>query len=571
MTSYTTPSSTFQSNGEDAVELRKHFDQLRTARKIYEKTWDDITEYYDPSQGTFVYKQQKFDPQRKSFKRLESTPINASRQLMARVNAEMTGNSTRWFDFREPDPKIDKKELVRRCLQALSDRTYNILNNGVFRTAHIEFLMNWILYGTACMEAVIDDGKPLFKAIPTREIYIAEDKNNKIDTVYRSFSMTYRQCCQYFGDDVLPCQVHEHGLQDPFYDVELLHCVKPNSEYNPDKKVNTKFKFISMYLCMETNDIIKVGYFKKQPYVVARFWKRSGESYGGSAAMDALPDTRLLNLMQEASLRILQRKSEPPLVMAHDSVVLPVKITPNGMNYGGMTADGKRLIGELFENRDNDQVILEAMEQKRQSIRSAFFVDPLINRDKSIRTAAEVNKRTDEELVGITPFLARLEIEYLMPILDFVLDWVLANNRTIPIPPELHNHIPAIEFSAPLAQTQRGQELQNMVQLLQMVQNLAQVDPSVIQHIDMNNVLAELVDLLSVPMDIVKPAQVVAQLQAAQAKAQAQQQQMQQANEAAKTIPGALSNMAKAGLVGRQDVGLPPISGDGISSPGMGA
>ncbi len=562
MNPYTKKEETSESSQEsEAGELRHHFDQLVTTRRIYEKTWDDLTEYYDPSLGAFVYKQQKYDPQRKSYRRLESTPATVVKQLMGRVNAELTGNSIRWFDFREADPKIDEVDEVRRCLMALSDRTYNILNGGSFRTAHMEFLINWIVYGTSCMKTLQDEGQPIFEAIPTREIYIEENKNGQVDLVYRKFIMKYRALVQFFGRDAISDDIHEMGEENPFQEFEVVHCVEPNEEYDATKKKNTKYKFKSRYLLLESNEIIKRGNFKRLPYVVARFWKRPGEVYGGSCAIDALPDVRILNIFEEARLRIVQRLAEPPWITEHDAVVLPLKISPNGFNYGGMK-DGRRQIEPLFQGGDSSiEVMMNAMEQKRQSIRMAFFVDPLMNKSVSVRTAAEVSKRSNEETVGLTPFLSRLEIEYLVPLLEFTLDWVLENNRTIEIPPILDGHIPDIEFSAPLAKTQRGQELQNLVQAGQMIQNLAQIDPTVLQHVNINEYFNELIDLLSVNMKIVNTPQQVAMMQAAQQKQQQQQQQMAAVNEGMKTMSGGLSDMAKAGLVGRSDVGLPPLEG----------
>lgn len=567
----------------EALELRREFDQLVSQRKIYEKTWDDLTEYVAPSQGAFIYKQQKYDPQRKSYRRLDSTPATVARQLMAKVNAEMTGNSTRWFDWRDPNPDIDKIEKVRRCLYDLSDKAYNILNNGSFRTAHIEALLNWIVYGTGCLEAYTDDDKdmdqegPCFKAIPLREIYIQENDDGMVDVIYRKFIYNYRQMCQFFGEETIPGDIHESCINDQYREFEIVHAVRPNDDYDPSKKRNDKFKFESKYLLMgsatvtgpgvgsptgSSNKLLKVGYFKRNPYIVFRFWKRPGEVYGGSCAMDCLPDIRILNIMVEAYLRILQRKSEPPMMMEHDSVILPLKLIPNGLTMGGVK-DGRRQLMEVFEDRGGDEIILQAIELKKQQIRTAFFIDPRMGQDKSVRTAAEVNKRTDEELIGITPFLARLEVEYLIPTLDFVLDYVLEKNKgqyAIQIPQELHGRKPKIQFSAPLAQTQRGQELQNLVQLLQMTQNIGQIDPTVIQHLDMNTVFTELVDLLSVNMDVVVPAEVVQAKQAAAAKQQQQQQAMQNMNVGAQTASGALSNMSKAGLVGRSDLGLPELS-----------
>lgn len=578
---------------EYVIELIKRFNKMEVMRKNYEKVWDDITEYVMPSQGAYVLKNVPvngiaIDPERLSRRRLDSTATVSARSLMAKVTAEMTGTSIRWFDYRDEDPIIDRRDDVRRCLMALSDRTYNILNSGNFRTAHIEATMEWIAYGTACMENIEQEetGRLVFRCIPLREIYFTIDKFGDIDVINRKMRLNYRQLCQFFGEDALPEEMHTDCEEDPFKEFMVLHVIEQNPMYDPNKQRNIFYKFKSCYILLDKHRILQEGYFRRRPYTIFRFWTRPGEAYGGSPIIDCLADIRMLNVLEAASLRLIQRKAEPPLIMEDDSVVLPVKVTPSGLNIGGMR-DGKPTIGPLFTNPGDETALEQKMEQKRQVIRSSLFVDPMMNREQSIRTASEVNKRSNEEMIGITPFLGRYEVEYLNPILHFVLDVVLHTSKDIPIPPIMHARVPKIIFSAPLAKTQRGQELQNSIQFMQMVQNMAQVDPQILMHMNWDGVLSNLVDLLSVPMEMLKDPRAVAQAVAQQAAQQQMQQKMAMQQHAAqmgsslvntaaagvgaaanaqgavtnsiKSSIGALSGMAKAGLVGRQDVGLPPL------------
>lgn len=245
------------------------------------------------------------------------------------------------------------------------------------------------------------------------------------------------------------------------------------------------------------------------------------------------------------------------MVMAHDSVVMPLRIVPNGINFAEFTPNGRPLIDRLIPPGSDKRSIETMMEQKRQAIRSAFFVDPLINRENSIRTAAEVAKRANEEMVGIAPFLNRYETEYLTPVLDHILEHILNTDPLIrvAVPQSLSGQIPTIEYTATLAKTQRAQELNNMLQFMQVIQTMAAADPSVMMHIDMNATFMQLVDLFSIPLNTIVPAAVVEQQK--QAQAMAQQQAM--ALQTAQVVGDQMQGMAKAGLVGREDIGLPPL------------
>lgn len=549
------------------MDLWRHYEQMIVIRFYYEYLWDDLTEYVLPSQGTYVYRDPRTDPERRSKRRFDSTAVIAARQLMARVVAEMTGSGARWFDYRDPDPQIDADPEVRAALQALSDRAYTVLNNGIWRTAHTEATMEWIVYGTGCMHMEEDEetNTLLFKSIPLNELWASENDHNDLDYIYRKFKLTYRQLCEFTKDEYIPDYLHEIGEREPLKEIYLLHCMKPNDEYDEHKKNAKNYKYKSVYMLFDSKIIIKEGYFKRKPYVAFRFWKRPDEAYGGSPAVDALADIRMLNTIEECNIRSIQLEAFPPLVMAHDSVVLPIRIHPNGINYGGMSPDGKRLIQPLFEKGGNRESLERYMEQKRQSIQSSFFVDPRMNQEASIRTAAEVQKRSGEEMIGISPFLHRYEIEYLYHVLGFVLDYVIKNNKDIQIPKKLDGRMPIVDFSAPLAKTQRAQELNNTTQWLQIMQSLAQADPTVLANIDMNSTAHILADLLGVPSKAMKTPEQMAAAQAAQQKQMQQQQQGEQMANAGQGVSGAanaMSNLAKSGLINRGDFGLPGQGGD---------
>lgn len=534
--------------------LIKREDALINEKRPYEPVWDEVNEYVLPSRGKYSYKEAKYDPERKSRKRFDSTPVNAARQLAAKIIAEMTGSSVRWFEYRAQNPVMDSMDSVRRFLQDLSDRAYTILNESSFRLAHVEATTDWIAYGTACLFVQRQKDDIIFKSIPIQELCIAENKKGEIDTVIRSFKMTIRQAAQMWGEEALPDSCRAKLEDRPDEEITISHCVMPNGEYKKGSMLSKQFRFSSVYYIKKDKKILHKGGVKRMPYIVFRFWKRSGEVYGGSPAIDALADIRLLNMMEEVSIRVAQLEAAPPMIMGHDSVVMPLRVVPNGINFGGFTPDGKRMIDRLIPQSSNVQYLENSKEQKRMAIRSAFFVDPLINRENSIRTAAEVAKRSNEEMVGAVPFMSRFEVEYLKQVLDALLEDMLENDPTIVVPREMEMVIPTIEYTAPLAKTQRAQELNNSLQFLQVVQSMAQADPTVLRNLDMNATFRNLADLMSVPMKTIVPSEVVE----AQKQQEQQMQQMAMLQQGMQAAGDQMQGMAKAGLINREDLGLPP-------------
>lgn len=548
------------SNTDDintAAEIMRRFSILKQERGPYEAVWDDITEYVVPSRGSYANSKAQ-DPERKSRKRLDSTATYAHRSLTARVIAEFTNSGTRWFDYRAPSPEIDKEFEVRSFLQNCSDKVYTKLNASSFKLAHTEFTSDWCSYGTACMKRE-DNGKDgyTYQSISPSEIWVSENKDNEVDCVYREYELTYRQVCESFDPSRIPDDIHKAYCETPHKPLKILHCVEPNSLHNPEKKHNKYFRYKSTFILQQGQVVLGEGSFKRKPYIVARFWKRPTEAYGGSPAFDALPDIRMLNVMKDVYLRAAQLTAAPPFGLAHDSVVSPLRLTPYGVNYGAISADGKMLVQRLLEGNLNLGDLREMITDTVQQIRSAFFVDPLMNRENSIRTAAEVGKRSTEEMTGLAPFLDRFDVEYLSEVLDGELAHLLEYNNDLPIPKLLNNKVPQIEYTGPLAKTQRGQELNNNLQFAQIAQSVGQVDPSLMQNVDWNAWLRNVAQLLGVPMDTLNSPEAMAAMKAAAAQQQQMQQLMEQGPQAVGQIAGAMNDAAKAGLINRQDLGLP--------------
>lgn len=517
---------------EDAItiaRIKARFEILRGLRSNYESIWDEITDFVAPSRGTYSNLRSNTPAQRRDRKILDSTAIVAARALSARVVTEMTSQGDRWFDYRMDDPNLDRLEHVRRFLYEVSDRAYSVLQDD-WRLPHIEVTSDWVAYGTACLfvQSVEDDDygersrekELVFKAIPIAELYIAEDFKGNVDTVFRQFVMPIRQIAQEFGTDNFTPAMLKTLDKEPDTVEEVIHAVYPSSTYVKDSKMQKNMKFKSCYILPNCDILLKESGYKSMPFIVFRFWKRTGEPYGGSPSWDALSDIRMINAMSETALRSFQLEAFPPLLAASDGVIMPLKTIPNGVNIGGMSPEGRRLVEPLMVG-SKTQMAFEVLEQRRQSIRNAFFVDPLINRQNSIRTAAEVQKRTAEELNGISPFVNRYEEEYLEPLLDKVFLHVLETfYSSDEIPQEIQGETTRVEYTGPLARTQRAKQLESTVTFLQLLQTVAQSDPSILGILKKENLIATMVDLLGVPYWVLKTQE---ELQGEQTQAQRQQ------------------------------------------------
>lgn len=534
------------------------FDTLRSIRTNYEPVWDEITDFVLPSRGSYSSLTSNTPAQRRDRKLLDITGIVAARTLASRVITEMTSPNDRWFDLRLVETEHDTSDTVRRFLYDVSEKIFHVLNTG-WSLPHMEVTADWIAYGTACLYIQTVENKErgtkelVFKSIPIQELFIAEDFKGVPDTVFRYFRLPIRQIAQEFGTDNFNKDLMEALQKDPDQMQEIVHAVYPSDTYVVGAKMKDKMKFKSCYILKDQKILLSEGGFKDMPFIVFRFWKRTGEPYGGSPAWDALSDIRMINVMSETALRSFQLEAFPPLLAASDGVIMPLKTMPNGVNIGGMSPEGKRLIEPLMTS-SKTQMAFEVLEQRRQSIRNAFFVDPLINRENSIRTAAEVQKRSSEELNGIAPFVRRYEQEYLEPLIDRVLMFVLDNlYDPEEIPEELQEKETKIDYIAPLAKTHRSRQLDSTVTFLQLMQTLAQADPGILGILKKENLVGLMTDLLGVPYFVLKTPEELAQEAQQQQQQQMIQQMMEMGPAMADTAVGtteSIQNLAQTAQIG---------------------
>ena len=546
------------SREQDLVNgILRRFEVLKTNRAPYNRIWDMVTEFGMPTTGS-LSNQSHNTPDRRNRNKFDSTLVLSIQSLSSMILSGLTNSGSRWFEARAAKEDIDDEDSVRRYLQELTDGMFHRLYSGTFEMAHTEAVPACIAYGTACLLMEKGDNGYTYRSIPIHELYIDENGDGEVDLVMREFEFSVRQLIDIFGIDNLPHDIlngnKDGGLDKRF---KVLHSVIPNDEYSEGKRNSKYLKFKSCWILPERAHLLKESGYSRMPYVVFRFMKVPGQVYGSSPAIQIMSEVLTVNKMCENELRQSQMAISPAFIAQHDGLVGPLRNTPGAINYGGML-DGRPTVTPLIppgsiSSREHSDLI----EQKRMLIRSAFFIDPLINRENSIRTASEVAKRSNEELVGLTPYLARLKREELLPILDAELDFEIKDRKDLQVPEALNGKLSKIEFTGPLAKTHRAQELNNLMQGLQIIQGIAQIDPSILQNLIPLKIFQRIFDLLSMPLDLAKTEEEIAIAKAQEQQMMQQQQMMQGASQ----LTDSMSQMAKSGLLQRGDLGLPPGEG----------
>ena len=121
---------------------------------------------------------------------------------------------------------------------------------------------------------------------------------------------------------------------------------------------------------------------------------------------------------------------------------------------------------------------------------------------------------------------------------------ILSKNKMFDEAPEfLRDGDIEIEYVSPLAKAQRSTDVQSLLRMVELTQPLSQIDPSVMDYVDMDGLVKHLIKVLSIPSVAVRGDEQVAQLrqqrqeaQEQQAEMMAQQQQMEAMGKAAPMV-----------------------------------
>ncbi|BAQ85581.1 head-tail connector protein [uncultured Mediterranean phage uvMED] len=523
---------------DKAKNLLKRYDRLKSQRQNWESHWQEVADYMQPRKADVTKTRSKGDKRTELI--FDGSPLQSVELLAASLHGMLTNPSTPWFSLRFKQNDMENEDEAKEWLEDATEVMYSAFNKSNFQQEIFELYHDLITFGTAAMFIEEDDEDILkFSTRHINEIFIAENDKGRIDTVFRKFSLSARAVMQKFGD--VSINIATKAKKDPYEEVEIMHAVYPRSDFDPRKQDKENMPFESVYLDAESGDELSVSGFREFPFVVPRYLKASHEIYGRSPAMTALPDVKMLNEMSKTTIKSAQKQVDPPLLVPDDGFMLPVRTIPGGLNF---YRAGTRDRIETLNIGANTPLGLNMEEQRRNSIRNAFYVNQLMMQSGPQMTATEVIQRNEEKMRLLGPVLGRLQSELLKPLIDRTFALILRKNLFRPAPEFLAGQDIEIEYVSPLAKAQKSTELSSIMRAIEILGSLSNVAP-VFDHINMDKLVRHLADIVGVPQKILKPqSELNAERQQA-AQQQEQMQQMQQVQQLAEA-GGKVAPLAKA-------------------------
>lgn len=399
--------------------MQQNLQQLYTsalnARSVWLNRWNDARKYTIPSTDEDMAT--LFD----------STASDAVDNLAASIYTLLTPPESLWIDLVGESEKSPDAEYATAVLRA------NLNDSNFYTTIH-QCYLDLVIYGTACLfmaQSPLGASSAFtFSAIPISDIAILPN------AVFHTTSMSARDVISKYPEWTPPANLRDTIAKNPETRLKLVQSL-----------VGTEFTaWLDAGGDIE-NNIVSRGTFETNPYIIFRWSVASGELYGRSPVLRALPDIKTANKVVELVLKnatiavsgIWQADDDGVINLGNINLT-PGAIIPKAVGSSGLTPLSSGA------NFDVSQLVLKDL---RERIRHALLADRLGLLSEKEMTATEILARNADMMRILGATYGRLLHEFIRPLCDRGLQ--ILSSRGL-IPKIKLNSDAELKYIAPIAQ-----------------------------------------------------------------------------------------------------------------------
>lgn len=517
---------------------RKRALALNRDRETFEPHWRDIQRFISPRSGRWCLAEQNRG-QKKNQYILNSAATMASKTLGAGMFSGMTNPARPWFRLLTTDPNLMEVAAVKDWLYVVEERMRAVLSRSNLYYVLPSVYRELGDYGTAAVYAEPDDKDVIrFYPLTVGTYWLGTDARRDVDTLRRKLKMTVRQMVEKFGYENCSSAVQSAWTNGNLEEErEIEHLIQPNYDRESSKLDAKNKAWSSCYweAAGGSDKFLRESGYNNKPFMAPR-WDLIGEdTYGSSPGMDALADTKSLQVRERQLSEAYDKHLDPPTygpaeLDQRTSSFIPGSFTAINM---GQNAGGIR---PIYQTSPDFQGALMDKQDIIQRIRDCYYTTLFLaisgQVDDPSKTAYEISQINQERLLMLGPVLQRLNSEMLDQIIDMTFEAMMGLSQgldpstwLIPPPPqELAGQPLKVEYTSVLATALKLLEVGSITQFAQFIGSVSALSPQILDTVDFDQMAQQVGNDLGVPPSIVRSDDQIAQIR--EAKAQQEQQQM---------------------------------------------
>ena len=524
---------------DDILQKREYLEKVR---EPWKNRWEEITKFVLPRRSLFDFSRDH-RASKVTSSIYDGTPLSSLILLTDGLQGYMTSPATDWFHFTMSIDRINDLPGVRKWLQEVEKRIYYLLQQSNFYEVIGEVFLDGGSIGTATMyveENEHHNGIRFLSRHP-KSIYIAENRQKRVDTVFDRYYMTRKDLIKYYGKAKFDQTFLDRTKDNPYEELKVTRAIFPREERDYYKIDNLNMPIASITVLEDERILLSESGFNSMPYIVWRWRTNSDEWYGRSPADDAISDILRSNQIAKATMEAAEKAARPPYMYPADQAdyfrdlnLIPNMGIPKGNN--GDTVEYLTNTGSYPISKDISEEIQTAI---RTHFRTDFFL-MISNMQQKNMTATQVIEMQGEKAATLGPIVSRISSELLDPMFDRVFDIAMNAGWLPPLPMALQQLPGAemkVDYVGTLAQAQkRYHQTQGINQALQQTIPLLEYFPESKDYIDGDVLFKKLFHANSMPEDIIRDDKAVDGIRNNRAKQQQALQQTAQLGEMADIV-----------------------------------
>ncbi len=509
---------------------------------------------------------------------VDTTHILALRSFVAGFLEGNTSASRPWFRIFSKNDELNEVYENKNWLQHFTDRVLHCLSRSNFYNAAGGFYYDYGTFNTGAH--YIDEIRGTlyfhnlipgsYKAINNRfgeAVILVREMSLSVKAIVDGYGVKKNGNYVWSNFSSRVKKLYEDGNYTTMIDV--VHCVKENHRYDPNKPqagLNKRWlsctyelagsngqsyaegqEYGSSILNTKEEEVyLNMSASKRKPFIIGKSDSGSNFEYGEKGpTSDSLGLIKSLNKKAIAKDQAIEQILRPALQGPASLKKSYITTASNSYVPLDATSLAQKGLRSIFEVNPEIATLTQDVMDLRDQVSKHYYADYLLylSMNPKTRTATETDAVVKEQQLIIGPNLQALNWTYNVPVVEFVMDFVLDEDPELAPPPEaLAGNFLQAEFISVFAQAQKAADLPAIDRYVGMVEAVGQLQPKIWDKVNLDKLADLYEDRLFLPAGLNNPQGKVDAMRQ-QAQAMAQKQQMMQ-----ETIP-AMAGAAK-------DVGL---------------
>jgi hypothetical protein len=435
-------------------DWKQIYSELEQERTVHQTDWDDIAFYLFPYQLKMIGSNEAYSKIKRElyFSDAGDYLKMASSSLMGMV----ANSSSKWFSYSTTDGKSSD------YLDKATAKALDILATGEagFYSALKQAIGSLLAFGNAGLFQDEQDeeegGLFNYRAELPNSFCFTENFSRNVEDIY--FIQTYT------GKQVKERNWKITTKQDN-EKIKILRVISKNPYGNIGDVKNNK-PYYSAYIDYDTGALLEESGFDYKPLHIGR-WETYGNNtkWGVGIGLSVLPTLKQINYNRQLIRISEELRIKPPLFADSESNLGNLNLSPGAINFGKPSSMGLPLAPIVTVGSATGFEYL--MQLDLQTLKQAFFIDVFQTIEQVAGvTATEVNLRNDERRRMLAPQEARIQKDFLIPVLQSLFVKMADKKVIDPIPKELLDKQIKINFYSPIASAQRSLERLSYMQFL---------------------------------------------------------------------------------------------------------